>query len=65
MHHPSPAWYAYARMSWPERTHSLPDGRQLRTTYEGEPVGWVVHLVGDEYRPVGARGIHDALEDLL
>lgn len=52
-------------MSWPERIHTLPDGRQLRATYEGEPVGYVVHLVGHEDRPVVARSIHDALVDLL
>lgn len=52
-------------MSWPERTHTLPDGRQLRATYEGEPVGWVVHLVGREDRPVAARDIHDAFVELL
>jgi hypothetical protein len=52
-------------MSWPERTHTLPDGRELRATYDGEPVGWVVHLVGHEDRPVAGRDIHDALVDLL
>ena len=52
-------------MSWPERIHSLPDGRQLRATYEGEPVGWVVHLIDQEDRAVAARDIHDALVELL
>jgi hypothetical protein len=52
-------------MSWPERTHTLPDGRELRATYAGEPVGWVVHLVGRADRPVAARDIRDALVDLL
>lgn len=52
-------------MSWPERTHTLPDGRHLLATYEGEPVGWVVRVVGREDRPVAARDIHDALVDLL
>jgi hypothetical protein len=52
-------------MSRPERTHRLPDGRHVRATYEGEPVGWVVHLVGHEDRPAAARDIHDALADLL
>ncbi|MGB8351845.1 MAG: CPCC family cysteine-rich protein [Gaiella sp.] len=52
-------------MSWPERTHTVPDGRELRATYDGESVGWVVHLVGQEDRPVAARDIHDALVELL
>jgi len=52
-------------MSWPERSHTLPDGRELRATYQGEPVGWVVHIVGHEDRPVAGREIHDALNDLL
>jgi hypothetical protein len=52
-------------MSWPERTHPLPDGRHLRARYEAEPVGWVAYLVGQEDRPVAARDIHDALVDLL
>ena len=47
-------------MSWPERTDTVPDGRELRATYDGESVGWVVHLVGQEDRPVAARDIHDA-----
>jgi Cysteine-rich CPCC len=54
-----------AAMSWPGRSHTLPDGRELRATYEGEPVGWVVHLVGQENRPVASRDIHDALVELL
>ena len=52
-------------MTWPERVHTLPDGRQLRATYDGEPPGWVVHLVGHEDRSVSARDIHDALTELL
>lgn len=52
-------------MSWPERTHTLLDGRRLCATYEGEPVGWVVHVAGQDDRPVAARDIHDALVDLL
>jgi hypothetical protein len=52
-------------MSRLERTHVLPDGRGVRATYAGEPVGWVVHLVGHEERTVAARDIHDALADLL
>ena len=52
-------------MSWPERSHTLPDGRELRATYEGDPVGWVVHLGGHEDRPVAGRDIHDVLVDLL
>ena len=52
-------------VSWPSRTHTLPDGRQVRATYEGEPVGWVVHVVGAEDRPFAARDIHDALDDLV
>jgi hypothetical protein len=52
-------------MSWPERTHTLPDGRQLSAVYEGEPAGWVVHLVGRDDQAVAARDIHDALVDLL
>ena len=52
-------------MSWPARIHSLPDGRRVQAIYEGEPVGWVVQLVGDEQHSVAARDIHDALFDLL
>jgi hypothetical protein len=52
-------------MNTPERIHTLPDGRQLRGIYHGEPVGWVVCLAGQEDRPVAARDIHDALLDLL
>ena len=52
-------------MTWPERTHTLPDGREVRGTYEGEPVGWVIHLVGREDRPIAGRDIHDVLVDLL
>lgn len=52
-------------MTWPERSHTLPDGRELRATYEGEPTGWVVRLAGHEDRPVSARDIHDALVVLL
>lgn len=52
-------------MSWHDRIHTLPDGRQLRSTYEGEPVGWVVCVVGREDSPVAARDVHDALVDLL
>jgi hypothetical protein len=52
-------------MAWPERTHTLPDGREVRATYEGELVGWVVHLVGREDRPDAGRDIHDVLVDLL
>ncbi len=54
-----------AAMSWAERTHTLPIGRELRATYEGEPVGWVVHVVGHGDRRVASRDIHDALVDLL
>jgi hypothetical protein len=52
-------------MSWPERTHTLPDGRELRAAYDGEPVGWVVHVAGNENQPVAGREIHDVLMDLL
>lgn len=52
-------------MSWPERSHTLPDGRELRARYEGQQTGWVVHLVGAEDRPVAGREIHDVLLDLL
>jgi hypothetical protein len=52
-------------MSWPERTHTLPDGRELRAIYEGEPVGWVVAFLGHEDKPVASRDIHDVLVDLL
>lgn len=52
-------------MPWPERTHRLPDGRDVHAAYEGEPVGWVVWLEGSEGCPVAARDIHDALSDLL
>lgn len=52
-------------MSWPERTHTLPDGRRVRATYQGEPAGWSVRLAGSEGEPVAARDIHDALVDLL
>jgi hypothetical protein len=50
-------------VNWPERTHTLPDGRVLRAIYEGEPVGWVVHIIGHEDLPSAARDIHDALVD--
>jgi hypothetical protein len=52
-------------VSWPERSHTLPDGREVRAVYEGEPVGWVVHIVGEEDRPVASRDIRHALVDLL
>jgi hypothetical protein len=52
-------------MSADEHRHTLPDGRELRATYEGEPAGWVVHVAGAKDRPVAAREIHDALVDLL
>ena len=52
-------------MSWPERRHTLPDGRELRAHYEGEPVGWVAHLVGVEDGAVAGREIHDVLLDVL
>jgi len=52
-------------MDWPERGHTLPDGRELRAVYRGEPVGWVVHLVGAEDRAVAGREIHDVLLGLL
>lgn len=52
-------------MSRSARTHLLPDGRRLRAIYEGEVVGWIVHIIGQEDRPVAARDIHDALFDLL
>lgn len=56
-------------MSWPQRTLTLPGGRQLRATYhEGERY-WVVHLVDREDRPVAGpvadRCLRDALVDLL
>lgn len=52
-------------MSRRARTHTLPDGRRLCAIYEGELVGWVVHLIGQEHQPVAARDIHDAFFDLL
>ena len=52
-------------MNWPERRHAIPDGRELRAIYEGEPIGWIVCLVGVEERPVTGREIHDVLVDLL
>lgn len=52
-------------MSWPERVHALPDGRRVHATYDGEPVGWTVHVAGGEDHPVCARDIHDALVELL
>lgn len=52
-------------MTWSQKAHTLPDGREVRAAYKGEEVGWVVHLAGHEDRPVAARDIHDALLDLL
>ena len=52
-------------MAWPERAHRLHDARQVHAVYEGEPVGWVVWLTGQNDKPVGARDIHEALTDLL
>lgn len=52
-------------MTTPQRVHMLPDGREVRSTYKGGEVGWVLHLAGGEERPVAARDIHDALLDLL
>ena len=52
-------------MSWPSCTHTLPDGRRVQATYEGEPVGWVVLIVGNEETSVAARDIRDALVDIL
>ena len=46
-------------------TSHPPDGRELRAHYEGEPVGWVVHLVGVEDGAVAGREIHDVLLDAL
>jgi len=48
-----------------EQTITLPDGRSLVATHEGEPVGWVIHVRGAEERPVGGRDIADVLTDLL
>jgi len=47
------------------RTHTLPDGRQLSSTYDGEPVGWTVHIVGADAEPTAGRDIRDALAALL
>lgn len=52
-------------MSWPERRHTLPDGREVRATYEGEPVGYVAFVAGADDRPVAGRDLHDVLHDLL
>lgn len=49
----------------PAQTITLPDGRQLHATYEGDAVGWVVHLAGSEDRPVAGRDLRDVLTDLL
>jgi hypothetical protein len=47
------------------KTITLPDGRRLGATYEGDPVGWVGHVVGDEDRPVAGRDLAKVLVDLL
>jgi hypothetical protein len=49
---------------WPQARHTLPDGRELSAVYEGEPVGWVVRVVGAD-RVERGREIHDVLVALL
>jgi hypothetical protein len=51
-------------VTWRERRHTLPDGRELAAAYEGEPVGWVVRVVGED-RVARGREIHDVLVELL
>lgn len=46
-------------------TLTLPDGRRLAATYDGDAVCWVAHIVGDEDRPVAGRELTDVLYDLL
>lgn len=52
-------------MSRSRRSHTLPDGREVRASYEGEPVGYVAHLVGAEGRVAAGRDLHDVLVGLL
>jgi hypothetical protein len=52
-------------MSWPERSHTLPDGRELRANYHGEPVGWVVHVVSHDGPAVAGRDMYSVLAALL
>ena len=52
-------------MSWQPRIHTLPDGRRLQATYQGEPTGWVVRLLDEQSDAATARDIHDALVSLL
>ncbi len=47
------------------QTITIPDGRRLHATYEGDAVGWVAHLAGAEDRPVAGRDLTDVLTDLL
>lgn len=48
-----------------DRTHRVPDGREISAIYEGHMVGWTVWFTGEEERPVTALDIHDALEDIF
>lgn len=52
-------------MTWPERRHRLPDGREIRSGYGGALDGWSVRLAGPEGAERRAPIIHDALADLL
>jgi hypothetical protein len=48
-----------------KHTLTLPDGRELHATYEGDAVGWVAHVSGAQDRPVAGRDLGDVLTDLL
>ena len=52
-------------MNTTRRSHVLPDGRRVLSTYTGVADGWTVCVAGSEDLTVSARDIRDALVKLL
>ncbi len=52
-------------MAATESTHTLPDGREVRASFEPVTDEWTVALVGVEGAAASSRVISDALEELL